>query len=316
MKKVLCLPRYERNGSSSRVRFYQFVPYLNNDVNCSPLLGESYINKIYSGVKPSIFYLLKSYVKRVCKILSSDAEILWVEKELFPFVPFVFERLFYRGKKLVVDYDDATFHVYNKHSNSIVRNILGKKISHVMRSADVVIAGNTYIANYAKIAGAKRIEIIPSVIDLNRYSLKESSNDEKIKIGWIGSPSSQSLLENILPALDEISKAYNTEFLFVGTHKLNWDNSKFIDLPWSEESEVESIKKMDIGIMPVEDKDFHWGKCGFKLIQYMACGLPIVGSPIGVNSDIIIDGENGYSATSKEDWVKNLELLILDKEKS
>lgn len=316
MKNVLCLARYEELGSSSRVRFYQYFNFLSKvSIRNAPLLTDEYIKKIYSGRKISLMYLVNRYLRRFALLLKAKENTLWIEKELFPMFPFWIENIFYRGRRVIVDYDDATFHIYDNHPNKLVRFLLGNKIDKVMRRADVVIAGNSYIRDRAASAGAREILIVPSAIDIERYEVKKQYDNARKAIGWLGSPSSQSLLESVFPVLEEVSRLREVDFIFVGVRELPETSFRYQEYNWSLDTEVSMIQKFDIGIMPVEDKPFQHGKCGFKLIQYLACGVPIVGSPIGVNKDIIIDGKNGYSAISSEDWVRTLLSLIDDSEK-
>jgi glycosyltransferase involved in cell wall biosynthesis len=281
-------------------------------IRSKPLLGDTYIKQIYAEQKVSKLYLLTQYLKRILVLLSAKEETLWVEKEFLPFFPFWFEQLLRRGRRMIVDYDDATFHVYDNHPNKLMRFLLGRKIDKIMATADVVVAGNSYIADRAKKAGASHVVIVPSVIDISKYSVKNWSQAKPTVIGWIGSPSSQKLLESIFPVLEQIARTRPVEYRFVGVHNLKKADFAYQAYDWSEETEVDMIKGFDIGIMPIENKPFQHGKCGFKLIQYLACGVPIVGTPIGVNQDIILMGKNGFPASTELEWVQALNTLLDD----
>jgi glycosyltransferase involved in cell wall biosynthesis len=237
--------------------------------------------------------------------------LVLIEYELFPWFPALFERLLaWRGCRMVVDYDDALFHQYDAHPNPWVRRLLGSKIATVMRLAHTVVVGNAYLAAYARSAGARRVELIPTVVDLVRYRVKDAArNSDNFTIGWIGSPSTARYLHEIAPALARLCRDGRARVRVVGSGPLNLPGVAMEVVAWSEETEVEEILGFDVGVMPLPDEPWARGKCGFKLVQYMACALPVVASPVGVNSEIVEDGVNGFLACGEADWVAALERL-------
>jgi glycosyltransferase involved in cell wall biosynthesis len=215
--------------------------------------------------------------------------------------------------KLVADYDDAFFHRYDLHRNYFIRTLLGKKIDAVMGIADLVLAGNEYLAARAKLNNAKQIEIFPTVVDTDKFAnIARTGNSDLFTIGWLGSPSTAKYLGLIEEALQKIYKDGKIRFAFVGAGNIKFDNFPVENIAWNEKTEIEEISKFDVGIMPLEDGPFERGKCGFKLIQYLSCEIPVVGSPVGVNDKIIQHGVNGYKADNTEDWIKYLTILKED----
>ena len=212
----------------------------------------------------------------------------------------------------VVDYDDAEFHRYDNHKSAAVRFLLGKKIDGVMRGAAMVVAGNNYIAEHARKAGAKRVELLPSVVDLERYRPICLPRNEVFTIGWIGTPITAQFLQLAAPALREVCRGGTTRLVTIGSGPLDLPGVPVEVKPWSEETEARDLQMCDVGIMPVLDNPHNRGKCGLKLIQYMACARPVVGSPIGVNAEIIRPGENGFQAVDTTEWVQALETLRAD----
>ncbi len=315
--RILVLPRYSSLGSSSRVRFYQYIPILKScgvELQVAALLDNDYIRRFYRGMRPSIPSIIAAYLNRMVWLKRSRAfDLLWIEKELFPWLPAWAEKVMKRmGIPYVVDYDDAVFHRYDKNSNPLIRALLGGKINSVMRNASVVVAGNDYLAERARQVGARKVEILPSVVDINRYTIKEKTR-ESFRIGWIGSPITAPYLGLIRDALGEVTRQTGARLLLVGSG--NKDPLPGIDkevYQWSEASEVEHIQSFDVGIMPVPDQPFERGKCGYKLIQYMACGLPVVASPVGVNTVIVEQAKTGFLASSKEEWIQALVNLFED----
>lgn len=208
----------------------------------------------------------------------------------------------------VADYDDALFHQYDQHKSWWVRRLLGKKIARVMRGARLVTVGNAYLADYARHAGAKRVEILPTVIDLERYSrpLGNEISSKAFTIGWIGTPATVKYLHAKAHVLRKVCAGGRGRVLLIGSGLVNFTGLSVELLQWDETTEVDHLKKFDVGIMPLPDEPWERGKCGFKLIQYMACGMPVVASPVGVNSEIIDHGVNGFLADTPDDWERAL----------
>ncbi|MCK5097925.1 MAG: glycosyltransferase family 4 protein, partial [Desulfobacteraceae bacterium] len=241
-------------------------------------------------------------------------DLLWIEKELFPWLPsWVEELLAASGVKYIVDYDDAVFHRYDMLENNLLKKILGRKIDRIMQRAALVIAGNDYLAKRAVKAGAKKVERIPTIIDLDRYSIETTRQNDIFTIGWIGSPVTAQYLYHIKPALMELCKNNKACLATIGAGPLHMKDVIVKDHPWSEKTEAGRIGNFDVGIMPLPDEPWTLGKCGYKLIQYMACGKPVVASAVGANIEIIDHGKNGFLVKSEKEWVKALTMLSEDK---
>ena len=313
--RVLCLTRYERLGSSSRVRFYQYLPYLRRqgvDIVTAPFFTDEYVRDLYSGRRASFRKMLGAYFRRLSNLMSNRRfDLLWVEKELFPWLPAWFENSFHRSKiPYVVDYDDAVFHRYDMHPSRMVRALLRQKIDQVMRHAGLVIAGNDYIASRAVKAGARKVEQLPSVVDVDQYAITEPGLDPVFRIGWIGSPVTAPYLDDLREVLATLSQESTVKLVLIGAGTVQpFDNVPVEALPWSEEIELRMSQKFDVGIMPLLDGPFERGKCGYKLIQYMASALPMVASPVAVNRQIVASEVNGYLAYSSVDWLAALRML-------
>jgi len=315
LTRILFLPKYPRLGASSRLRTYQYIPLWEREgveVKVSSFFNEKYLNQIYAHQKPSYLNALKCYLNRFFILFSVKSyDLIWIEKELFPFLPSYGEWIFNKmGIGYLVDYDDAVFHNYDLNKRPLIRFWMGNKIDWVMRNANLVWAGNQYIASRAEKAGAGSIAFLPTVIDPARYSRKIWKEKPIVSIGWIGSPSTLRYLRSLIPVLNKLDQDYNIKLIVVnGTVKTEFSGKQVL-VPWSEESEVESIHLMDIGLMPLPDNHWERGKCAYKLIQYMACGLPVVASPVGMNSEVVKHGENGFLAKTDEEWFHFLSQLI------
>ncbi len=316
MKSVLLLTRYDNLGASSRLRFYQYLPYLEShdySIKVAPLFRNDYVRGLYQGRIP-MFSVLQAYIGRLGFMLrSGQFDLVWVEKEMLPWVPGLIEIGFFPPKvPLLVDYDDAVFHRYDLHHFSLVRTLLGSKIDFIMQRAEVVIVGNPYLRDRAKQTQAKRIEMIPTVVDASRYVVTPPSTKQPITIGWIGSPATDRYLSLVMPVIQKAKISHDIQVVAVGASSEHLAGSHIEIRAWTEESEVAEIQQFDFGIMPLPDEEWERGKCGYKLIQYMACGKPVVASPVGVNSVIVQHGVNGFLARNEQEWLQAFELLCSD----
>lgn len=323
MKEILILSRYSRLGSSSRLRMTQYIPFLSeNELNITQkcFFNDRYLMLLYNNKKISKFLLFKFYLKRVLILLNAKKyDLIWIEKEIFPYFPAMFEYALNKFNiPYIVDYDDAVFHNYDLSKNKYIKKLLGNKIDNVMKYSSIVIAGNQYISERAKLSGAKEVVIIPTVVDIERYSEKVNYQSDIIIVGWIGSPYTQKYLVDIIKILEKMSKSNPIRLVLVGANHSIQESVSELDievLPWSENMEAEYIKSFDIGIMPLVDGPWEKGKCGYKLIQYMASGVPVIASPVGVNVEIVMNNQCGYLAGIPSEWEVSFQMLISDYKK-
>ncbi len=315
---VLLLSRFGRLGASSRIRFYQFLPLFAAEgirVDVAPLLDDGYLQRQYQGKPPSLPRIGAAYLHRLRRLLGSRRyDLIWLEKELLPWIPAWGEAcLRSMGIPYVVDYDDAVFHTYDLHPNRWVRRLLGRKIDAVMHHAALVTAGNHYLADRARRAGAPQVEVIPTVVDLERYSVRPARGRAAFTVGWIGSPHTARYLHGMREALAEFCRSADARLVVVGAPEFELKGVPVETRAWMEDREVADIQGFDVGIMPLADRPWEQGKCGYKLIQYMACGVPVVASPVGVNSTIVQPGVNGFLAGTPGEWVAALRELQRDR---
>ena len=302
-------------GASSRVRTYQYLPLWEErgyQVKVAPFFNDKYLEETYVRRPIGKWNVLFCYLRRFFLLFTIwRYDWIWVEKEVFPYLPAYAEWLLSKLKGYIVDYDDAVFHNYDHSRFRIVKWLMKNKIDRVMCYADLVWVGSPYLEERALRASAARIERLPTAIDSNRYRQKVYLSDTPyVTIGWIGSPNTSKYLDEIINALERLHQAYSIKFLMVnGEKKLSFTGHLEL-VPWSERGEVDALLQMDIGIMPLPDSPWERGKCGYKLIQYMACGLPVIATPIGINRDIVHHGVNGYLASSEDEWVDYLGKLV------
>jgi glycosyltransferase involved in cell wall biosynthesis len=321
MPKVLVLTRYDRLGASSRVRFLQFLPKLMEHgftFDVRPMLSDDYLQALYGGSRVSIIDIMRSYGRRLAALTKRHQyDLVWLEKEALPWIPAWFEAGLLAGVPYVVDLDDAWFHRYENHPRAAVRALLGHKIDAIMSGARVVVAGNQYLMERARRAGARDVEIIPTVIDIERYPPPPLAPDingaRPTIVGWIGTPLNAHYLNQIVPALRQLTGTTSIKLDIVGASA----PKELAGIPtesisWSEATEIERICDFDIGIMPLEDSPWERGKCAYKLLQAMAAAKPVVASNVGANRQVVRHGINGFLAETLEDWTEYLGRLSAD----
>lgn len=311
---VAMLTRYAATGASSRVRALQFRPLLGGlgiQTTVYPLLGDAYLETLYAGRRDKR-EILRAYLDRLVQAIAwRRHDLLWIEKELFPLLPAWFEQALLIGRPYVLDFDDAVFHNYDLSRHMVVRGLLGKKLDRLMRGAALVTAGNSYLAERACQAGAQRVEWMPSCVDLQRYPppTGRSASTGPLRVVWIGSPTTVGYLDLLREPLLHLAAKRPLLLKVVGAAVPAWAQQyplKTQALPWSVGSEARDIAAADVGVMPLHDSPWEQGKCSFKLIQYMACGLPVIASPVGMNRDVVQSGQNGLLASTATEWFQAL----------
>lgn len=314
--RILALTRYSRLGASTRLRTLQYLPALERAglrIEVAPFFDDAYLTDLYSG-RRNLGRTAGYYTQRINKMRAAGGvDLIWIEQEALPWVPWAFERaMLPRSVPYVVDYDDSVFHRYDLHSNPVIRFVLGAKIDRVMAGAACVMVGNDYLARRAFDSGAQRVEYVPTVVDMERYATRTHDRGEgAVRIGWIGTPKTwKGSAEPVFDILDPVLSQKRARFCAVGA-RLSGSRIGNLDVvEWSEDTEVAEIQAFDIGIMPLHDDPWTRGKCGYKLIQYMACGVPVVASPIGVNRTIVQHGINGFLAETPQEWRDAITTLI------
>lgn len=245
------------------------------------------------------------------KLLQSSREfdaVFLHKKRLNPLDALLLRRY---ARKVIYDFDDAVMYDDNRPDKPSRK--CQRDFQRTVELADLVIAGNKYLAELAR-SFNNNVEVLPTGLDLAAYNVQPApNNDGKIRLVWIGSKATLPYLEEIKPALEEIGSRFNNVVLWIICDCFfDLNNMQIEKRQWSRQTEVVDLVTSDIGLAPLPDNPFTRGKCGFKILQYQAAGLPVVASPVGINAELVRDGLNGYHATTVTDWVEKLSALVED----
>lgn len=311
--RILFLPKYHNEGPSSRYRTHKHITYFKqrgHTVNVRPLFRDNYVNNLYSEKKNTIINKAIDYLNRAKYIIKNGKEfdLLVIEKELFPYIPYIFEKALLKNKKYTLDFDDAISVRYK--NRYFIKIIFKNKINNLARKSTLVTVGNRWYWDEIQYG---KLHYLPTVIDINDYSFSESFTKDNNKpiIVWIGSPATSKYLDVLASTFLKLSLKYNFKLRVIGA-QFHIDGLDIECLPWSSDKEFEYIYESDIGIMPLLNTEWEKGKCGFKIIQYMAAGLPVVASASPANYEIIIHEETGFIVKNEQEWYVYLERLIIN----
>jgi glycosyltransferase involved in cell wall biosynthesis len=308
--KVLFLTQTIALGPSSRYRVYQLLPWLQKlGIVCevSPAIDDALYRCLYlnSGRRASrraafsaIWRRRRDDLRRV-----DDFDAVFVQKGVFPGLYSGFERKMAARKPVVFDFDDAVWLPRVGGSRALRALHRESAVQDILQCATTVIAGNSFLADYATRFNRKVI-VVPSSIDLAAYPRGNNSN----MVGWIGSRTTLPYLSPLKPVFETLG--IKLRVIASGDPTRLGFEAEFH--PWRLETEMEELSQFGVGIAPLPDTLWERGKCGVKILQYMACGIPVVASPVGVNARLVVDGVNGFLAKNTDEWTTALRTLTAD----
>ncbi len=240
-----------------------------------------------------------------------EYDLVYLFREAAILGPPWFERKIAKaGVPIVFDLDDAIFVSYKSPSNGYLSYLkFPTKTAEICSLSAHIMPGNEYLRDYCGKYN-QNLTVIPTTIDTDKYTVVERPEPETVTIGWSGSFSTVQHLDTIRDVLQELAKTENFRLRVIGTPNYKIPGVDTEAMQWRSSTELDDLREIDIGLMPLPDEDWSRGKCGLKALQYMALGIPTICSPVGVNSTIIKDGENGYLADGTAEWVEKLKLML------
>jgi glycosyltransferase involved in cell wall biosynthesis len=315
--RVLAMVPYPlRRVGGQRYRIEQWAPLLARDglqVNFAPFLTGHALDVLYRrGHRwAKLGFTLNGYARRLAATLRGQADVLFVYRESSPLAPAWFERLAFRDAPVVFDFDDAIYLPDASAANPWTRHVKSaRKVAALCRRSRHVTVGSNELAAFAAKHSAS-VTVLPSTIDTDVYTVEPRPPNSRPVIGWTGSPTTVPHLLTLAPALRQLRREVDFQLRVIGGEAAI-DGVDLHCLPWSAAREVEDLRPLDVGLMPLPDDEWSRGKCGMKALQYMALAIPPVVSPVGANRTIVQDGVNGLHATTDDEWVHALARLLAD----
>jgi glycosyltransferase involved in cell wall biosynthesis len=306
---------------SQRFRVELFLPLLHKSgyqYELFSFFDQQTWNILYKPGKGilKVFGTAKGFFRRIYHLFRiTKADYIFLHREATPIGPPVFEWILAKifKKRIIYEYDDAIWLPGGEKISLLKKTLKATwKVKYIIKWSYKVVGGNEYLCQYARQFNSSVIKI-PTVVDTENglYRLRNQFEGEKIVVGWTGTHTTLHNLEEIEHLIPELKKKMDFEFLVISNRPPDW-KFDFIFKQWEAETEVADLMKMHIGIMPLKSGPWFEGKCGFKLIQYLACGIPAIASPVGVNSQIVRHNSDGFIASDSEEWIRYLKILIKD----
>lgn len=322
--RVIFLTQTPLMGASARYRVYQYLDFLDkNGIECIVSTGvqESILNRYMnnSNFINKILYYSSIFFKRMSELgRIGDVDCVFLQRDiLIHSYPIIEKLIALRNKRIIFDFDDVLY-LYPSHKNIgfLFRLFWDKgKIERIIKTSKHVIVGNNFLKNYA-LQFSDKVTMIPTSIDMSLYNREKKElgkNAKATTIGWIGSQGTFGYLKDLFPVFIELAKKFKIELKVVGAYGPQVNGLKIDYRDWNINTEIEDIYGFDIGVMPLTDDEWSKGKSGTKLLQYMAAGIPAIASPVGINTEIIKDGINGFLADSQGEWINKISFLIDNK---
>jgi glycosyltransferase involved in cell wall biosynthesis len=292
-KRILIITDGNKDHSSSRIRILQYIPHIESEGFSVKWIPRIPVKKAGNLLPRILFALTKkiNLFRIYIAVATGNFELLFIQRFFLP--NHLILKCKKKCKKIIFDFDDAIY-ISDKDNQAEMKTV------RMIQAADLIITSCNFLKNYVVKYNPNTV-VITSPVDAAKIVPGENSNS-KVIIGWIGSQWTSKYLSMLEPVFHELSKKYKFRLLLVGAGDSVNFNCETTRVSWSLETENKYLNKMDIGIMPLFDNEFERAKGGFKLLQYMAAGKPVLASPVGINKDIVIHGENGFLCESEKDW--------------
>ena len=320
--KVLALSPIPEEGAGCRFRVSQYIPYLRAagfDVTISAFYTPAFFKVVYRRghyAKKAAMFVAQT-ARRLRELLSvADYELVLLYREAIPLGPPLLERMIAaRGIPIVYDFDDAIFLPSVSDANKAISFLKNPgRVATILRLSSEVVVGNSFLAEYAR-RHNDSVTVIPTAVDTSRFVPRspDAAPRQQLVVGWIGSPTTFAYLEGLAGVLRDVATRHDFVLKVSGAGRpVEFPGVNVQEVPWSMADEVRLFNSCDVGVYPLTDDEWSKGKCGFKAIQCMACGVPVVAAAVGVNREIIEDGRNSFLASTPGEWVEKLGRLLSD----
>ncbi|MCS7028276.1 MAG: glycosyltransferase family 4 protein [Bacteroidia bacterium] len=320
-KMLVICPYPERVAPSQRLKYEQYFDYFRQngyEITVSPFMTMKFWNIVYKkgNLHKKVFWTIVGYLKRIRDLLRiRKYDIVFVTLWVTPIGPPIMERLFaLLAKSLVYDIDDLIFLGHSSAANKIIAWMKGKrKMIVLMKHADHVITCTPVLDRFVRQYNPNTTDI-SSTINTDTYIPVNPYNNEKtLVLGWSGSHSTAKYLHLLTPVLQKLKQTHSFKLLVMGDENFKMEGLEIEALAWSEDKEIPTLQRMDIGLYPLPDEPWVYGKSGLKALQYMALGIPTVAQKLGpdhANHRVIEHGVSGFLADTHEEWLHYLTLLM------
>jgi glycosyltransferase involved in cell wall biosynthesis len=307
-KKIILFTIGNVDNASSRIRGIFYIPLFEKhgyEINWIPRVPP----QPKTGFRKYFcFPVMKRFLsmQRFFHLLFSKPDVFLIQKIFVP--QWLLKNAKRKGITIIYDYDDAVF--LDKNDNKAK-----EKLIDILKVADKIIVSTPVLKSYTEKYN-KNVEIITTPVDTAAVKQKtEFHKEDAFVIGWTGSPWTTKYLEIIKQPLKKLSESHRIKLRLVGADKsFNIDGVDIEHINWSLDSENEILSTFDVGIMPLTNDDYSKAKGGYKLLLYMAAGIPSVASPVGINKEIVVEGKTGFLAENDIEWEKSIEFFIQNRQ--
>ena len=326
--RVLALSPIPEEGAGCRFRIAQFIPYLASvgvDVTLSSLFTPEFFRLVYRPgryTRKAVTFALLT-LKRLWSLRElSQFDVILIYREMFPIGPAIVERLIAARRRppIVFDFDDAIFLPSVSEANKLIGAFKWpQKVASIIRASDHVITGNEFLSAYARRFNSA-VTTIPTSVDTEFFVPSHRAPADGVRpepdepiVGWIGSPTTGGYIRSLSNVLRRVRERHRFVLRVSGAGEtFSIPGVTIHNEPWALDREVQLFNTCDVGVYPLDNDEWSKGKCGFKAIEFMACGVPVVAAAVGVNRELIQDGQNGFLAASEDEWVDKLSRLLSD----
>jgi len=319
---IIFLCPYPLGGApSQRFRYEQYLPLLQQEGYTYEIYGfvDDETNRILyqpGRTVAKLIGVLRGFLRRVALLPRlKNADFIFIHREATPIGPPWMEWIISKvlRKRMIYDFDDAIWLKDTSGVNNFISKLKWQqKVSSICRWSFRVSVGNNYLAKFAAEYNKNNI-INPTTLDtLHAHRGLKNHGDRPLTIGWTGSHSTMKYLYPLEGVLKRLEQRYHFRFVVISNRQPDMQLANLHYIPWAQVREVDDLRQLHIGLMPLPDDPWAKGKCGFKALQYLSLGIPALVSPVGVNTEIVAHGTNGFVCNNNEDWYEYLSQLMDD----